>query len=45
MIPSMLTPCAYTKAKSVIATHSRRSGPAEERARGMREVDRAVTMP
>jgi hypothetical protein len=41
----MLTPCAYTKAKSAIATHSKRSEPADERARSVREVDRAVTMP
>ena len=42
-MPSAVT-CAYAKANSVSATHSMRSGPADERARELREDDQAVTM-
>ncbi|WP_238442119.1 hypothetical protein [Streptomyces pratensis] len=38
-------PVAYTKVNSVTATHSMRSGPADERARATRGEDQAVTMP
>ncbi|MGO4429067.1 hypothetical protein AB4Z54_62645, partial [Streptomyces sp. MCAF7] len=43
-IASALTPWAYTSPSRIAATHSRRRGPADERAHRMAVCDQAVTM-
>ncbi|SCK09076.1 hypothetical protein H180DRAFT_00432 [Streptomyces sp. WMMB 322] len=43
--PSGLTPCAYTRPNSSMATSNKCRDSDEERSRGTPESDRAVTMP